>query len=184
MICSAPRRNDGMADLSKLEERIERLEKLEARRADIEGIKRVKYKYFRCLDSKLWDEMKDCFTEDARTDFRSGTWAYDGRDAIIHFLSSALPHKNSVHQGHHPEIEITGESTANAVWSFNDYVLDRQTRLCLQGAGFYYDEYVKVDGEWKIQLTGYVRTFEETWDRDGVKGLELTANRFEDTEDP
>jgi hypothetical protein len=30
----------------------------------------------------------------------------------------------------------------------------------LQGAGFYSDEYVKVDGEWKIKHTGYERTFE------------------------
>jgi len=169
---------------AKLEERIERLEKLEAHRADIEGIKKVKYKYFRCLDSKLWEEMKDCFTENARSDYRSGFWSYDGRDAIIEFLSTSLPHKNSVHQGHHPEIQITSETTANGVWSFNDYVIDRKERTNLMGSGFYYDEYVKVGGEWKIQLTGYVRTFEEIWDRDGIAGLELTANRYEDTEDP
>ncbi len=173
-----------MSEVSELEKRIERLEQIEAQRANIEGIKQVKYKYFRCLDGKLWDEMKDCFTEDARTDYRSGFWSYDGRDAIIEFLSTALPHKNSVHQAHHPEIQITGENSANGVWSFNDYVIDRKERTCLKGAGFYYDEYVKVKGEWKIQLTGYVRTFEETWPRDGVEGLELTANRFEATEDP
>jgi hypothetical protein len=33
-------------------------------------------------------------------------------------------------------------------------------RSILQGAGFYSDEYVKVGGEWKIQSTGYERTFE------------------------
>ena len=35
-----------------------------------------------------------------------------------------------------------------------------EPRSILQGAGFYSDEYVKQDGEWKIKHTGYERTFE------------------------
>jgi hypothetical protein len=31
----------------------------------------------------------------------------------------------------------------------------------LNGAAFYHDEYVKVDGEWKIRSTGYERLYEE-----------------------
>ena len=173
-----------MADLGDLEARIKRLEEIEAVRNDIEAIKKVKYKYFRCLDSKLWDEMKECFTEDATTDYRSGTWTFQGVDAIVEFLSTSLVHQNSVHQGHHPEIEITGDTTATGVWSFNDYVINRKRHRSLKGAGFYYDEYVKVDGQWKMKLTGYVRTFEEMWDRGDTPSLKLTANRFASTEDP
>jgi hypothetical protein len=33
-------------------------------------------------------------------------------------------------------------------------------RSILQGGGFYSDVYVKQKGEWKIQSTGYERTFE------------------------
>ena len=29
---------------------------------EIELIKRLKYKYARCLDQKLWDEIGECFT--------------------------------------------------------------------------------------------------------------------------
>ena len=32
---------------------------------EIEAIKRVKYRYMRTLDQKLWDEMATCFTDDA-----------------------------------------------------------------------------------------------------------------------
>jgi len=32
---------------------------------EIELIKRLKYKYARCLDQKLWDEIAECFTADA-----------------------------------------------------------------------------------------------------------------------
>jgi hypothetical protein len=171
-----------MADLADLEARIRRLEDIEATKADIEAIKRVKYKYFRCLDSKLWDELAECFTEDATTDYRSGTWAFQGVDAIVQFLKKLRPTRLSVHQGHHPEIELTSDTTANGIWSFNDYVIDKQTGITLRGAGFYYDEYVKVNGEWKIKLTGYTRTFEEIWDRGETKSLKLTADRFPSSE--
>jgi len=173
-----------MADLTGLEARIKRLEDKAAVEDDIEAIKRLKYKYWRCLDSKLWDEMKECFTEDATTDYRSGTWAFQGVDEIVQFLRESLVHQNSVHQGHHPEIEITSNTTATGVWSFDDYVINRKRNRSLRGAGFYYDEYVKVDGEWKMKLTGYVRTFEERWDRGETPSLKLTSNRFASTEYP
>ena len=32
---------------------------------ELEAIKRLKHKYLRCLDEKLWDEMETVFTEDA-----------------------------------------------------------------------------------------------------------------------
>ncbi len=32
---------------------------------EIEAIKRLKYKYFRCLDRKLWKEMAGCLIPDA-----------------------------------------------------------------------------------------------------------------------
>ena len=35
----------------------------------------------------------------------------------------------------------------------------------LHGAGFYADEYVKIAGEWKIQHTGYERTYVEIRER-------------------
>ena len=47
-----------MSDLAALEKRIQALE-------DIEAIKRLKYKYWRCLDTKSWDEMEECFVDDA-----------------------------------------------------------------------------------------------------------------------
>jgi hypothetical protein len=49
-----------MSDVAELEARIGLLEEgcRELRKMrDVEAIKRVKYKYFRCLDSKLWDEL-------------------------------------------------------------------------------------------------------------------------------
>jgi hypothetical protein len=46
------------------------------------------------------------------------------------------------------------------------------------GAAFYRDEYVKVNGEWKIKYTGYDRTFEEIWDRGDTPSLRLLQQMF------
>ena len=47
----------------------------------------------------------------------------------------------------------------------------------LRGAAFYRDEYVKVGSEWKIQHTGYERTFEEMASRKD-SGWRLTQRAF------
>ena len=53
---------------------------------DLELIKRLKYKYLRCLDQKLWDEIADCFTPDAVAEYSAGAYSHEGRDAIVAFL--------------------------------------------------------------------------------------------------
>ena len=45
-----------MTELEELKARVRILE-------DIESIRRLRNKYFRCLDGKLWDEIAECFTE-------------------------------------------------------------------------------------------------------------------------
>ena len=177
-----------MADLAELEARIGLLEE-ECRELrelrDIEAIKRVKYKYFRCLDSKRWDELAECFAEDATTNWASGKWRFQGVDAIVQFLSKTLPHNRiSMHQGHHPEIELTGDTTARGKWSLQDYIIDNKGNLYLRGASFYDDEYIKVNGEWKIKLAGYDRIFEEIGNQSDNPSLKLTANWFTSSEEP
>jgi len=148
--------------------------------AEIEAVKRLKYKYLRCVDYKLWDELAECFTEDATTGYGGGKYSFQGRDAILEFLQKILgPHTMlSMHQGHQPEIEITSETTAKAIWAFQDYVIDLKRNTSLFGAGFYRDEYVKVNGEWKIKHTGYDRTFEEISNRADVPSLRLMQQMF------
>src|SRR5689334_19372132 len=89
---------------------------------EIEAIKRLKYKYFRCLDLKLWDEMKECFVEDATAAYSGGKFSFSGREQILKFLVDALNHPTvlTAHHGHHPEIEITGSSSAIGVWAMED----------------------------------------------------------------
>ena len=145
---------------------------------EIECIKRLKYKYMRCLDQKLWSEMAECFTEDATSAYSGGKYSYQGRDAILEFLEGSMGHDGflSSHRVHHPEIDLTSETTATGIWALEDVVVETRFEITIRGAAFYNDTYVKRDGSWLIQSTGYKRTYEEMQSRKDVPGLKLTAS--------
>ena len=145
---------------------------------EIEAIKRLKYAYFRCLDLKRWDDIRELFVEDATCAYSSGAYSYEGRDAIVEFFRKAMGRETflSSHKAHHPEIELTGPDTATGVWALEDTVIDTQWQLDIRGAAFYEDEYVNVDGAWKILHTAYKRVMEELSPRSGRAGLQLTAS--------
>jgi bile-acid 7alpha-dehydratase len=144
-----------MADLTDLEKRIRVME-------DIEAIKKLKAKYFRCVDKKLWEEMEEVWVEDAVADYGMGIELLQGRKAIMEFLKKNLDRDSmiSVHQGHNPEIEITSDTTARGVWVLNDRLII-QTIATLNGWRYYEDEYVKVNGEWKKKSTKITNILEE-----------------------
>ena len=148
--------------------------------SELEAIKRLKYKYLRCLDLKLWSELAECFTEDAVSAYSGGKYSFDGRDAIMDFLTKAMGAASflSSHTVHHPEIEFTSETTATGIWALHDVVIETNADIMIRGAAFYHDEYVKQDGVWKIQHTGYQRTYEEIQSRKDAANLELTASRW------
>jgi hypothetical protein len=128
---------------------------------DLEAIKRLKYRYLRCVDLKLWDEIVETFTEDVSVSYDSGRWACSGRDAVVDMLRTGLgPEVLSSHTVHHPEIDLVSPTEATGVWALQDFVFNRRSNAQLHGAAFYDDRYRKVDGVWRISFTGYTRTFE------------------------
>ena len=130
---------------------------------ELETIKRLKYKYVRCLDQKLWDEIRDCFTEDAVASYSGGKYHFEGRDAIVAFLVESMGAEDflSAHRVTQPEIDLVAPDRATGAWALVDEVLVKQHGVRVRGAAFYSDEYVKVNGEWRIARTGYERTYEE-----------------------
>ena len=149
---------------------------------DLEAIKRLKYKYLRCLDQKRWDELRECFIEDATSAYSGGKFSFEGRDAILEFLTKAMGADSflSSHTVHHPEIDFTSDTSATGTWALQDVVIETKANITIRGAAFYHDEYVKLDGEWKIRSTGYERTYEEMLSRADVPSLKLTANCWAD----
>jgi hypothetical protein len=143
-----------MADLAELEARIRVLE-------SIEEIKKLKAKYFRCLDKKLWSELEDVFAENAIGEGPYGG-PFKGNKAIVQFISKNLGSDSVItaHGGHNPEIEITSDTTAKAIWALEDYVSFGRNRKFI-GYGHYEDEYIKEKGEWKIKRQRLTRIIEE-----------------------
>jgi len=137
------------------------LEKLLA----LEEIKQIRPRYFRACDEKLFDEFDDMFTEDAVFDSREAVTdpvkgiypgfpespVSVGKKAIIEGLIAGLPESlQSCHMGHVGEFEITSDTTAKGIVPLSDRLVIPGV-LATAGYGYYYDEYEKVDGKWKIK---------------------------------
>jgi bile-acid 7alpha-dehydratase len=100
-----------------------------AQLVELESIKRLKYKYMRCVDQKLWDEIVDCFTEDVEVAYDSGRHRAEGREVVIGFLRASMPaSKLTSHRVHQPEIDFTGPDTASATWAMEDAVINLARR--------------------------------------------------------
>lgn len=148
---------------------------------DLEAIKRLKYKYQRSIDTKQWDELRECFTDDAKAAYSGGKFSFDSRDAIMQFLQGSMGGDtfHSCHAVSQPEIELIDERTATGRWCLQDTVIDTSFDMMVQGAGFYEDEYRKGDdGVWRISKTGYQRTYEQMLPRKSIEGLTLTESRW------
>lgn len=121
---------------------------------DIEEIKQLKARYFRALDRREWDEFGRVFARDAVMEVPEAGLFERGRDAIVARVRAAVAGARTVHHGHMPEIEITGEDTARGIWAMFDYVEwprpEGEARAGLMGYGHYLEEYAREDGAWRI----------------------------------
>jgi hypothetical protein len=67
----------------------------------------------------------------------------------------------TLHQGHHPEIDVFDDGTAAGTWYLSDKVFVPAYDFALAGTALYEDRYRRVEGEWRISHTGSVRIYEE-----------------------
>jgi len=149
----------------------------------LEEIRQVKYRYLRCVDLKLWDEMQDVFTADASADYGTHAAGRDlslrGRDEIIGYFRENLgPEVITVHRCGQPEITVDGD-TASGTWSFEDTVIAMKFRVLIKGAAFYEDTYRRGDdGKWRISHIGYTRIYETMSSLDDTPSLRFIANKW------
>lgn len=149
-----------------------------------EEIKRLKYRYFRTLDLKLWEDFGDCLAEDITA--RYGTQAmdeplhYDNRADVVAFMSENLGEDVvTVHVANHPEISVDGD-TAEGSWVFEDTVIVPGFQVQIRGAGYYRDTYRKdPDGAWRIASTQYERIYEAVTSLADTPSFKLIANRWD-----
>lgn len=85
---------------------------------DIDAIQQLKARYFRTLDTKDWDGLRQVLTDDVVVDTtEAGGSAITGADEFLAYLREALAGTTTVHQGHMPEVTLTSDTTATGVWA-------------------------------------------------------------------
>lgn len=130
---------------------------------DMELIRRLKYRYCRCIDTANLDELRALFTEDASVCYVGGSYRFEaqGRDKILEAIGYAF-HAEAIafHHVNHPEIDVISPTEATGVWYLRDWFLDLRRKLITDGSALYRDRYVKRDGSWLIQHASYERIFE------------------------
>ena len=127
---------------------------------DREEIRNLRQHYSQLLDSNNAARMGEVFTEDAEVVVTVGSMK--GLAAIQQSLADAYQQFDTQQRAHFPfmhavtnhNVTITGENTAVGSCYLLDLVTDRQSAqhpfLLL---GRYQDEYVRVNGEWRIAKT-------------------------------
>jgi hypothetical protein len=129
----------------------------------LEEIRGVKYRYLRCVDLKLWDELGETFTADATAEYGTQVGEalrFEGREAIVAGLRQRMtPDIVSVHTVAHPEITIDDDE-ATGIWQLTDLVIATTHRVVVTGAAYYRDRYLRTPDGWRIADTSYTRTYE------------------------
>ena len=121
---------------------------------DIEAIRQLKARYFRCLDTKDWDAFHGVFTADV--DIEADGYSYHGPDAFVAAMRTVLDGVTTVHHGHMPEIDLVSATSATGVWAMED-MLRWPNGMEMHGYGHYHETYEKVDGAWRIKSTTLTR---------------------------
>lgn len=129
----------------------------------IELIKQLKARYFRFLDTRNIAGLHSVFTEDASARFKGPDYDFDltGWPALEAFYRKSFSADAfGMHNGHHPEIEVSGDH-ATGIWYLQDIFVQLKHDITVMGSALYEDEYRLEDGTWRIATTGYVRLWEE-----------------------
>lgn len=154
----------------------------------VQAITRVKSRYAFNIDHRNWDDFASLFAPDAlldESDFptarkpgtnepasskafeylesiaSSGTvWPVQGREAIRASVSGVRPDHTMVHHVFNPDIELTSDTTATAVFRFESHhwfpVGDPVGYM--HNFGSYHETYVRLDdGNWYIKTLRLAR---------------------------
>ena len=118
----------------------------------VEQIKALKARYFRCIDTKDWQGLSDCFSENLDADFTEAPGPHTkSRAEYLAMIEAALKDAKTVHHGHNPEITLHDRDSASGIWAMEDIV--QMPGMTLQGWGHYHEEYTREATGWVISKT-------------------------------
>jgi hypothetical protein len=126
--------------------------------ADRAAVELLKATYFNNVDGKNWLALRRLFAPDAVVDTTGSLGPYfPNRDLFVAFTALTLSAINTRHLGYDPQIELTSDTTAGAVWTMQDR-LSLAGLVTIHGYGHYTDSYEKVDGQWRVTHSKLTRT--------------------------
>jgi hypothetical protein len=121
---------------------------------ETEAIKQLKARYFRYLDAKNWEALRECLSDDVTFDYPPGKIHVSGGEALIANFRKRHATTKTAHTGSMPEIIIKNTNEAEGIWFMTDYVVsigEDEQQIITQGFGHYFETYLLVDGYWKIK---------------------------------
>jgi len=139
----------------ELEARIEALEGLEKRirnLQDVEEIKSVTWHYANSLVTVDWDELLDCFTEDAVVEI-GVAGSRQGKAALSQLFKKEIGTRH-IGKEHiivgHPEIKLNGEKGEGRWIIYFMFTEASHIKTMEWVHGLYHFDYAKEKGRWKI----------------------------------
>ncbi|MGG6239416.1 nuclear transport factor 2 family protein [Nodosilinea sp. AN01ver1] len=132
----------------------------------LEDIRQAKARYCRFIDLKQWDNLKNLFTPTVNLTFYGvqGELLYQFTDLQIFIDQTAamLDNAQTIHQVHNPEIQLTSETTAQTIWSMEDWITYPEDVnglfKTLHGFGHYYETLEFRKGCWLTTTLSLKRT--------------------------
>lgn len=144
---------------------------LETRLGELEdrlAITDVLYQYATGLDSRDWDVLRDCFTDDAICDYLEFGGVNEGKDAIVALCSGVLTGLDaSQHLIGNPRVVLAGDhATAACYFQAQHFLAGPAGGNTYLVGGRYEDRLRRTDDGWRIEH----RTLYCSW-QDGNAGV-------------
>ncbi len=117
---------------------------------DRQDIAEVTVRYATGIDTRDWDLLRTCFTDDCRVDYgRIGVW--DGVDAVIAHMagSRVATGGHSLHRITNQAITLKADH-AQCRSYVDAVVMAADNKTGHQAVGFYEDELVRTEHGWRI----------------------------------
>jgi len=124
---------------------------------EIGALKLLMAHYAQWGDTQQWDKFGSLFHDDAEIIIDAGPRPdpeadprieVHGREAFIAGQSASLDGVHTAHNMFLPEITIDDDTRAHATWGLHDYI--KTPVVNFNGYGHISQDYLKVDGQWKI----------------------------------
>ncbi|MEC9358143.1 MAG: nuclear transport factor 2 family protein [Pseudomonadota bacterium] len=134
---------------------------------DRSAIRDLKARYCVLFDNRRFAEWAELFTGDAvidmRDDMPEGGVLRGGGQFFALRIPELLGTPRTFHRVHEPVISFESSTSAKGIWPMEDLVVwpsdhgDDRSGKRLHGYGWYYEDYVLLEGQWRILRLKLVR---------------------------